>query len=266
MKSAVTTPLDVKLMNMTATVLFVVFVGLCVVATVRWIAHLAWFDIKAIYVSGQVSHNNALTLRANIAPKLGGTFLSVDLANVRAAFQAAPWVRNAVVHRQFPDRLKVVLQEHQAVAYWGVEGEGRLLNNYGEVFDANVGEVEQDVLPRLNGPEPQSGEILVMYQSLAPLFGRMDMVVEQLELSDRGSWRVRLDSGAVVEMGRGSVDDLVGRSNRFLKTLTQVTTRCERQPGALESADLRHENGYAIKLRGVTTLTSDGPKKAVGSN
>jgi cell division protein FtsQ len=259
-------PLDIKLMNMTATVLFVVFSSLCGFAAVKWIARLPWFDIKAISVSGQVSHNNALTLRSNIAPKMVGTFLTVDLGNVRSAFEAAPWVRNAVVHRQFPDRLHVVLQEHQAVAYWGVEGEGRLLNNYGEVFEANVGEVEQDLLPRLNGPEGQSSEILAMYTSLAPLFGRMDMVIESFEQSERGSWRVRVDSGAVIELGRGSADELGVRVARFLNTLSQVTARYERHPGALESADLRHENGYAIKLRGVTTLTNDGPKKAVGSN
>jgi cell division protein FtsQ len=29
----------------------------------------------------------------------------------------------------------------------------------------------------------------------------------------------------------------------------------------VESADLRHENGYAIRLRGVSTLSADGPKK-----
>jgi len=43
----------------------------------------------------------------------------------------------AVVRRQFPNRLSVVLQEHQAVAYWGAERESLLINSYGEVFEAN---------------------------------------------------------------------------------------------------------------------------------
>jgi hypothetical protein len=29
----------------------------------------------------------------------------------------------------------------------------------------------------------------------------------------------------------------------------------------VEFADLRHENGYAIRLRGVSTVAADGPKK-----
>ena len=34
-------------------------------------------------------------------------------------------------------------------------------------------------------------------------------------LSGRGSWRVELDSGASVELGRGSEDEVVARTERF---------------------------------------------------
>ncbi len=261
MNPVVATPLDVKLMNTTATVLLLVFVALGLAAAVRWTSRLSVFDISAISVGGQVTHNNALTLRANVAPRMAGTFFSVDLARVRAAFESVPWVRRGVVRRQFPNRLSVVLQEHQAVAYWGAERESFLINSYGEVFEANVGEIEQDQLPRLLGPEGRSSEVLAMHRALLPLLTEMDMGVDQLELSGRGNWRVRLESGAVIELGRGNTEEVGARLHRFLKTLTQVTTRYGRQASALESADLRHENGYAIRLRGVSTLAAEGPKK-----
>jgi cell division protein FtsQ len=261
MSPTVATPLDVKLMNMTSLVLLLTFAVLSVVAAARWISRLPTFDLHRISVAGQVSHNNALTLRANVAPRMSGTFFTVDLARVRTAFEAAPWVRRAVVHRQFPSRLLVVLQEHQAVAYWGGDGETRLINSFGEVFEANVGEVEQEMLPRLNGPEGQSAEVLAMYRAIDPLFVQMELPVEQFELSGGGSWRARLDTGAVIELGRGTVHEIVARADRFLKTLTQVATRYGRQVTAVESADLRHENGYAIRLRGVSTLSAVGPKK-----
>ena len=38
---------------------------------------------------------------------------------------------------------------------------------------------------------------------------------------------------------------------RFVATLTQVASKFGRN---LESADLRYSNGYALKLKGVTTL------------
>lgn len=259
--NSVATPLDVKLMNLTATVLFVLALVIVGLAAARWAARLSLFDIKGIVVSGDVSHNNAVTLRANVAPRMSGTFFSVDLPRVRAAFEAVPWVRQATVRREFPNHLHVVLQEHQAVAYWGSEGELRLINNFGEVFEANVGEVEQDTLPRLNGPQGQSTEVLAMYRGLAPLFSQIEMPVDELELSTGGSWRVLLDSGASIELGRGGTADVAARVRRFLQTLTQVTSRYGRQANALESADLRHDNGYAIRLHGVSTTPAVVPKK-----
>lgn len=261
MTSSVAAPLDVKLMNVTAAVLFLAFVVLVGLATARWAARWSIFDIKGIVVTGEVNHNNAVTLRANVAPRMSGTFFSVDLPRVRAAFEAVPWVRHATVRREFPNRLQVVLQEHQAVAYWGSEGESRLINNFGEVFEANVGEVEQDMLPRLSGPQGQSMEVLAMYRALAPLFEQMEMPIDELELSVGGSWRVVLETGASIELGRGGVTEVSERVRRFLKTLTQVTSRYGRQASAVESADLRHDNGYAIRLHGVSTTAPQGPKK-----
>jgi cell division protein FtsQ len=261
MNPNVATPLDVKLMNLTATVLFAVALVLVGMAAARWAAQLSIFDIKGIVVSGDITHNNAVTLRANVAPRMAGTFFSVDLPRVRAAFEAVPWVRQATVRREFPNHLNVVLQEHHAVAYWGSDSEQSLINNFGEVFEANVGEVDQDTLPRLNGPQGQSAEVLAMYRATAPLFAQMDMPVEQLELSTGGSWRVQLDSGADIELGRGGIADVTARVRRFLQTLTQVTSRYGRRADAVETADLRHDNGYAIRLHGVSTTPAVVPKK-----
>ena len=259
--SPLSLPMDVRLMNLTALALLGLFSLLVLGALAAWASGHPVFTIRAIAITGDITHNNAATLRANVAPRLSGTFFTMDLGQSRRAFEAVPWVRHAVVRREFPNRLRVSLQEHRAVAFWGPEGDSRLVNEFGEVFEANVGEVEQDGLPRLNGPDGQSGQALAMHQALQPLFGQLDATVEQLELSPRGSWRVRLDSGALVELGGGSQPEVLARTQRFLKTLTQVVSRYGRRVEALETADLRHEDGYALRLRGVTTGVPDGQKK-----
>lgn len=246
-------PLDIRLINATAAALFALFAVLAGSALLAWALRAPWFEIGRIVVTGDVSHNNALTLRANVAPRLRGSFFTLDLARARQVFESAPWVRKAVVRREFPNRLLVNLKEHQAVAYWGAESESRLVNSFGEVFEANVDEVEQDALPRLHGPDGQAALVLSAYQTLQPLFEGLDMSIDQLELSGRGGWVSRLDSGAAIQLGRGSVDEVRLRVVRFLRTLTQVTAQHGRKPEALEAADLRHETGYAIRLRGVTT-------------
>lgn len=261
MNDIVVTPLDVKLMNMTAWVLWVGFALLVGVTTARWVARLPVFDISGITVTGDVTHNSVVNLRANVAPRFTGTFFTVDLALVRAAFEAVPWVRKAVVRRDFPNRLQVQLQEHQAVAYWGTQGELQLINSFGEVFEANVGEVEQDILPWLSGPDGQSAEVLQMYRTLKPLFETLELSIDQLELTGRGSWRAHLDTGADIEMGRGEPQEVSERVLRFLKTVTQIAGRYGRRANSVEAADLRHDNGYALKLRGVSTIAPQEPKK-----
>ena len=252
--------LDVRLMNAAAIVLFAVFVLACALAFTRWVASNKVFAFQGITVIGDVNHCNTATVRAHVVSRVKGTFFSMDLGSTRDAFEAIPWVRKAVVHRDFPNHLRVKLQEHQVVAYWGDESEQRLLNSYGEVFDANTGEVEQYGLPRLNGPQSQSAQVLAAYRLMEPQFTLLNLSIESLNLSVQGSWRITLAGGALIEAGRGDSEELAKRTQAFLKTLTRVVARYSRPLSALESADLRHENGYAIRLRGVSTLaTSTSP-------
>ena len=261
MKPVLPLPLDIRLMRAGTQLLFVLAALLLLAALCAWLARHPVFAIRAIVIQGEVSHNNALTLRANVAPRLAGTFFTLDLMRARKAFEAVPWVRQAVVRREFPNRLRVQLQEHQAVAYWGPEGDSRMVNSFGEVFEANVGEVEQDSLPRLQGPDGQSALVLEGFEVLRVLFEPLDLALEQLELNRRGSWQARLDTGAVIEIGTGTVPEVQLRVQRFLQTLTPVSGRYGRKPEALEAADLRHKDGYALRLRGVTTL-AQGAKKS----
>ena len=260
MKAKVPPPLDVRLMNIAATVLFFACGAMVLAALGWWALRHSAFAIGGITVQGDTVHNSVAMLRANVAPRLAGNFFTVDLQRAQEAFEAVPWVRQAVVRRQFPNRLRVLLQEHQPVAFWGAEGESRLVNSFGEVFEANVGDVEHEDLPRLAGPDGASTQVLAMYRSLRPLFEPLDLSVEQLTLTGRGSWTLALDSGAVVELGRGTPEEVLARSQRFVQTLPQAASKYGRRPEALVSADLRHADGYAMRLRGVTTVSVDAKK------
>ncbi len=261
MSATLPQPFDVKLMNIAATALFAACLVLLLAAVLWWALRHPLFGIAGITVQGEVTHNNAVTLRANVAPRLAGNFFTVNLDAAREAFEAVPWVRQAVVRREFPNRLRVQLQEHRAMAFWGSDGESRLVNSFGEVFEANAGDVEQDGLPRLAGPDDQSAQVLAMYFAVKPLFEPLELTVDRLVLTTRGSWQLELDSGAVIELGRGTIEEVSARTLRFVQTLTQVTSRHGRRPDALVSADLRHGDGYAVRLRGVGTTSADAAKK-----
>lgn len=248
-------PADIRLMNLTASVFAALGAVALVVVALLWIAKQPVFAVRGIRIEGDMAHNSVLTIRANAMPQLAGNFFTMDLGVARHAFEAVPWVRQAVVRRVWPNRLSVQLEEHRAVALWvnaavGDDLPDKLVNSFGEVFEANVGDVEDDDLPTLSGPDGSSAHVLAMLArigvALAPLGARVDA----LSLSGRGSWQATLDSGAVIELGRGSDDELLARAARFVSTVGQVTARYHRP---IESADLRHLDGYAVRLKGVST-------------
>jgi cell division protein FtsQ len=250
-------PLDVRLTRNAANLVFAVAAVALLVAAVLWVARLPAFAIRSIRLDGDLGRNSVSTVRANALPKLAGSFFTMDLQRARAAFESVPWVRRAVVQRVWPNRLAVRLEEHRPAALWtGADGNDRLVNSQGEVFEANVGDVEDDGLPTFTGPEGSSAAMLAMYRQLAPVLARMDeAVIDELRLSDRGSWRVELDSGATLELGRGDAAEVAARTERFVRTITQVTGRYQRP---LQYADLRHADGYAVKLAGISTTNAGG--------
>lgn len=244
-------PMDVRLMNSTATLLFALVLLGVAALVLSWAARLPAFAIRSVRVEGDVTRNSVLTIRANALPKLAGSFFTMDLRQAQRAFESVPWVRQAVVRREWPNGLAVRLEEYRPVAQWGRgEDASQLVSAQGEVFDANLGDVEDDRLPTLQGPEGSAPQMLSMLHRLVSVFDPLDAQVDALTLSARGSWRVELDSGAEVELGRGSEDEVVARTERFASTLTQVSARYRRP---LESADLRHNDGYALRLKGITT-------------
>jgi len=189
---------------------------------------------------------------------MAGNFFTMDLAATRRAFESVPWVRQAIVRRVWPDKLSVRLEEHRPVALWSVEdGSDKLVNSLGEVFEANLGDVEDEGLPTLRGPDGSSTRMLRLWAALQTVVAGLDAQIETLELSGRGSWRAELDSGAEIEFGRGSDDEVLERTRRFVGTVTQVTQRYQRP---IEYADLRHNEGYAVRLKGVSTAVDVGSK------
>ncbi len=249
-------PMDVRLMTVMANALFSAFALLCLAGVGTWIVRHPMWTVKAISVHGDVAHQSDVTLRAQLSSQmqtaLAGSFLTIDLARVKSLFESVPWVRQAVVQREFPNRLRVNLEEYRAVAWWGKEGSGQLLGDLGEVFDAMPDDA--DDMPELAGPTERSKDVWSLFQRLQASLDMAGMKLVRLELTERGGWLATLDNDARIELGRGTEVEIMGRVDRFTQTIAQMT---QRYPGAVESVDLRYPNGYALRMEGVTTLTED---------
>lgn len=248
-------PPDVRLMNALSLALFALLAVGAVAAALAWAMRLPMFSLAGIRIEGDMTRNSVTTIRANALPPLAGNFFTLDLDAAQRAFESVPWVRRAVVQRVWPNRLDVRLEEHVPVALWAAaDGTEKLVNRQGEVFEANLGDVEEDGLPQLSGPDGTSAHALALLQRLVPLLQPLDEAIGRLALSERGSWQVALGDGARIELGRGDDDEVLARTGRFAATVGEVIARYQRP---LEYADLRHHTGYAVRLKGVSTLGPD---------
>jgi cell division protein FtsQ len=237
-------PGDIRLLNASAAIFATLGIAALLASLLAVAMRHPLFALRAVGIEGEVTRNNLQTIRANAMPRLAGSFFTVDLATARAAFEAAPWVRHAVVRRVFPNRIVVRLEEHRPAALWGTDGGDQLVNTLGEVFQANPGDVEDDDLPLLRGPEGSAARMLALHGRLAQTFAPLDVRIETLELSARGAWRATLDDGAVVELGRGAAGeeqgDVLERARRFVETVPEVARRYHSR---FVFADLRHRDG-----------------------
>jgi cell division protein FtsQ len=258
------TPMDVRWMNAASIALALVLVGSLLASGLVKLSRLPYFKLDRIEVDGDLTRNSLATVRANVAHRLQGGFFSVDLHQSRDAFEAVPWVRKAVVRRVWPNELRVVLEEHRPAAYWAHEDrDDQLVNTFGEVFDANLGDVEDEHLPTLKAPANPSAEearaMLDMLHRLQPVFQSLGEI-DTLSLTERGSWSVELDNEATIELGRGTLPEVQARAERFVRTFPELRRQ---YPAPLAHADLRYPEGYAVKLRGLTTWQDGAPKPPI---
>lgn len=190
----------------------------------------AWFPFRQVTVQG-ADHPETRVAVAKLAPRLAGGFFSLDLEGAHAAFEALPWVRQAEVRRLWPGHLMVNLESHRAAAAWN---DRALLDVHGEVFEGSAWRG----LPRFYAPEGMEREVARRYGEFAAIVAPMGLRVEQLVVSARQSWRLRLSGGVSVELGRERLGERLARFARFYPKAVAAV-------GPIPRVDMRYPNGFA---------------------
>ncbi|MFN3715958.1 MAG: cell division protein FtsQ/DivIB [Thiobacillus sp.] len=218
--------------------------GLIAYGAASWLVARPWFALATLEVKTPVAHVTEAQIRLVAERKVRGTFFTVDIERVRESLEKLPWVREARVERRWPDTLVVSLVEHVPLARWNDDA---LVDREGNVFVAAV----SDRLPRLWGPEDTSSEVVETFlrhsQTLAPLGFKID----ELRLTPRRAWRMRLDSGMHIALGRDSTDARLARFVALYPRLFGATQAADGSPIAAVApytVDLRYPDGFAVRM------------------
>lgn len=200
-----------------------------------WLTHSPLFPVKRIHIGGQVTKVTPVQLKYIAQNELSGTFFTLDINQTRAAFEKLPWVRQIQVRRTWPDRLDITVSEHVAMARWGDQG---LISTEGRWFDA----ASDQPLPVLFGPAASEKEMIGMLQAARQKLAGSGLQPARLWLSERRAWRMELDNGVTLELGRGAVMERLGRfALHWPHSLATL-------PYRVSYVDLRYPNGFAVRM------------------
>ncbi|HET8608796.1 MAG TPA: cell division protein FtsQ/DivIB [Burkholderiales bacterium] len=202
------------------------------------ISQLPAFAWRHIDIRGDTRHISREAVATIVRRDLRGNFFTLDLGSARAAFEQLPWVKRATLRREWPDRLDVVLVEHVPLARWNGKA---LVDAHGEVF--GVGDV--DGLPQFFGPPGTSKDVTAQYDTFRRVLAAIHHVPQRVELTARGAWRVKLDDGMTLELGRTQMDQ---RLARFVAVYGRTIGTLGRK---VDYVDLRYPNGFAVRIPGL---------------
>lgn len=195
--------------------------------------------VTDVQIRGDFAFVSEQMLSELVAPRLGNTFVRVDLVNLKAELERQVWVDQVSIKRLWPATLVITVIEHRPIARWNDDD---ALNHRGEVIPVQDAELlghELSHLPALSGPEGSASKVMLYFQTLREQLSDRGLAVTELTLDASDSWSLALGD-IQFELGR---DQLNQRMQRFLSVYEQ---RLQARWQTVESVDLRYRNGLAV--------------------
>ena len=237
---------DARALNALANALLASTLLATMAAGAWWVAQRPFFTLAHVRIDAAHGHElqrvSPAQLRSAVARRVQGNFFAVDLDAVRNVFESVPWVRRAGVRRVWPDGLEVSIEEHRALALWD---DGRIVNTFGELFSANLGEAEEaGPLPQFSGPSGTEVQVARRYDELRRAVAPAGAGLMSITLSERHAWTVELSDGTTLLLGRERGTPIDQRLARWLETYPKVMAELNRRAALI---DLRYPSGYVLR-------------------
>lgn len=175
-------------------------------------------------------------------------FFTMEMEPAEKQLVELPWVKAVQIRKVWPDTLQVAVVEHEPMAYWGEQG---VVSTEGEVFYPT--KLPQQNWVKLSGPDVMAKDLTELLQLYQEQLLQKEMVIEKMELSQRGAINLVLTDGLKVKLGNVHVEE---RIERFLQYIDSVK---EQKEATLAYVDLRYQNGMAARWnQNKASVISDG--------
>lgn len=211
---------------------FIVILWFC-----RQINDTTEFAIHRIEFTTPLAHINASTVRKVSLPFTKQNFFAVNIFELKKRLSKLPWIHDVTVLRVWPNALSICIKEQEAIARLP---KNKLLNKELEIFTVPVSTIPQ-YLPEFSGPAGQLKVMWQNYQTIEAILRPLGLHVVYFELSERQSWRLKLNNDLKLVLGRLDGFDHL---RRLVEVYNQIIT--PQNLGMIDYIDLRYPNGMAV--------------------
>jgi cell division protein FtsQ len=194
------------------------------------------FPILHVTVDGEFSHIDRQALVDAVTPYAIGGFMSVDVARLREAGEAIPWVKEVQVKRVWPDSLHLIVEEQEAIALWGNDA---LVNNQGNLFFPAKASFPAGMV-QLKGPKGSSRVVAGQFYDVSRLVSTLGLSVQEVEMNERRAWTIKLSNGVNVMLGRTDSQQRLQRFSTMFKAILQPYQK------DIIAVDMRYTNGLTV--------------------
>ncbi len=195
--------------------------------------------LNVVEVSGEFRRLDPAAIQRTVVGAIDGGFFSCDMARLRRAVLAMPWVEDVSIRRRWPDRLDMRVTEQVPLARWGDDA---LISVSAEVFRPHALE-GFDGLVRLSGPAGSEQRVVDFFATALALARTRGLRLTAVDLDQRRHWWMRFSDGLTVSLGR---EDVERRLTQFLRVYPSLMAHAGRQPARV---DMRYAHGFAVRWR-----------------
>lgn len=236
---------------------FVIVPLIVVISTYQWMQSPEHLTISYVEVSGDLKVLDKAQLEPVIEPFTKTNLYLLDAKALEKAIENNTWVNAASMTKIWPDRLSIKIYEQKPVAFWG---ENKMLAENGEIINAITKDKKNDALPLLYSPREEGREMAASFLKIRRWMKGFPLKIISFKEDTRGSWKVKLENGITLKVGR---NEQKKRVRRFLVGYEQSLANVINK---IKSVDLRYTNGFAVQWKKGLSAGSvfDGSRKKKG--
>lgn len=236
-------------------VLIAVVLTLLAADVIDYLRRSPRFSITHIAVSGNM-HVTARDIIAHSGIAEGESLIDVSLADSMTAIREIPWIHDASIRRQFPNRIFIEVTERTPVALvlskdlYYVDAEGRVIARYEPLKNIDGPIVTTKALGSLSPGDTISiegfSEVLHLVQLMDTMGISKEIPISEINMDDPSNiLMVAEPSGTEIVIGAGNIK---GKLWRLTRVSRAIKGKKHLQVANLEKIDMRFDGIVPAKF------------------